>query len=165
MDPKDLMVLGTIINGIDNFTKLNKKTKIPSGELDSIIQRLKERGFIEIKEKKGWLGTKIEIRSNEKGQNEFSQRIHELEEDWNGMAELYKSGNTQQLKQIMDERKNFLPTMMFFGIIDVMMFSAMFSMMGLTMSNYLPTENIQDMSDGFGDSDFGDGGFDIDIGF
>ena len=59
--------------------------------------------------------------------------------------------------------------MMMFGIIDIMMFSMMFSIIGATMGNFIPAEDMQEMNDGaedMGESDMGDdGGFDIDIGF
>ena len=87
------------------------------------------------------------------------------------MSMIYKSGDKQKLQQYMDDNKTFLPTMMFFGIMDMMMFSMMFSMMGMAMSDFVPTESIPDGIDGIDGSesmdggDFGDGGFDIDIGF
>ena len=86
------------------------------------------------------------------------------------MSAIYQTGNKQKLKQYMDDNRSFLPTMMFFGIMDMMMFSMMFSMMGMAMSDYVPAESIasgmeggDSMDDGAGD--MGDGGFDIDIGF
>ena len=89
------------------------------------------------------------------------------------MSLLYKSGDKQKLKQYMDDNKSFLPTMMFFGVMDMMMFGMMFGMMGMMMSDYVPQENIPegmggDGMDGDGmdgGSDFSDGGFDFDIGF
>jgi len=51
--------------------------------------------------------------------------------------------------------------MMFFGIMDMVMFSMMFSMMGMAMSDYVTPENMPDMDDGSMD----DEGFDFDIGF
>ncbi len=68
----------------------------------------------------------------------------------------------------MDDNKSFLPTMMFFGIMDIMMFSMMFSMMGMMMSDYVPQESIPEGLEGDGmdgGSDMSDGGFDFDIGF
>jgi hypothetical protein len=44
---------------------------------------------------------------------------------------------------------------------DMMMFSMMFSMMGITMSNYVPLENIPEGVDG----GTGEGEFDMDVGF
>lgn len=87
------------------------------------------------------------------------------------MATIYKTGDKEKLKQEMDENKSFLPTMMFFGVMDMMMFSMMFSMMGMAMSDYVPAESMPEggepgMDDGSTDGGMDDGGgFDFDIGF
>ena len=167
-EPKDLIVLGAIKRGAKKFDKIQKMTQIEPDELNSILEKLEERELIEIKEKKGWLGAKIEITATDKGSREVDERIHELQDRWNQMSLIYKSGDKEKLKQQMDDNKSLLPTMMFFGIMDMMMFSMMFSMMGMAMSEYVPAESMPDAEmDGsdMGDSDMGDGGFDIDIGF
>jgi hypothetical protein len=51
-----------------------------------------------------------------------------------------------------------------------MMFSMMFSMMGVAMSSYIPAEDMSQFDGGgagddLGDAGMDDGGFDIDIGF
>ena len=167
---KDLIVLGAINNGARQFNKISKMTKIKPEELNNILEKLENRGFITIQEKKGWLGKKIELNVTEKGNREVKERVHELEEKWVSMRNAYESGDKQKLQQIMKDEKSFLPTMMFFGVIDIMMFSMMFSMMGMAMSNYIPTEDMSQFDDGttgdgLGDSGMDDGGFDIDIGF
>jgi len=170
-EPKDLIVLGAIKNGITKFDKIKKTTQIDPEELNTILEKLEERGFITVNEKKGWFGIKVEIVATDKGKREVEERVHELQEKWNQMSLIYKTGDKEKLKQYMDDNKSFLPTMMFFGIMDMMMFSMMFSMMGMMMTDFVPQESIPD---GMGDSvgaeadgggDFGDGGFDIDIGF
>lgn len=76
----------------------------------------------------------------------------------------------------MDDNKSFLPTIMFLGIIDMIMFSTMLGFMGMVMSSYIPESQMPvdtsttdaGTSTDVGDtgSDMGDGsGFDIDIGF
>ena len=68
----------------------------------------------------------------------------------------------------MEENKSLLKTMMFFGVMDMLMFGMMFSMMGIGMSNYVPAESMPDggMDDGgMDDGGMDDGGFDFDIGF
>ena len=167
---KDLIVLGAINNGSRQFNKISKVTKIKPEELNNILEKLENRGFITIHEKKGWLGKKIELNVTEKGNREIEERVHELEGKWTSMRNAYESGDKQKLQQIMKDEKSFLPTMMFFGVIDIMMFSMMFSMMGMAMSNYIPTEDMSQFDDGstgdgLGDSGMDDGGFDIDIGF
>jgi len=172
MEPesKDLIVLGAIKNGIRKFDKIRKTTQIEADELDSILERLENRGFIEVEKKKGWLGTKIEITTTEKGSKEVDERVHELQDKWNQMSLIYKEGDKEKLKQQMDENKSLLPTMMFFGVMDMVMFSMMFSMMGMAMSDYIPADSMPETGEGIDGSgmDNGgmdDGGFDIDIGF
>ena len=167
-EPKDVIVLGAVKNGNRKFDKIQKITKIDGEELNSILEKLEDRGLINIEEKKGWLGKKIEINVTEKGVREIEERVHELQEKWNQMSALYKTGDKQKLQQYMDDNKSFLPMMMFFGVMDIMMFSMMFSMMGMAMSDYVPAESIPDGlegGEGMDGGDMGDGGFDIDIGF
>ena len=165
-EAKDLIVLGAINNGARQFNKISKVTKIKPKELNDILEKLENRGFIIIHEKKGWLGKKIEMNVTEKGNREINERVHELHGKWETMKNTYKTGDKQKLQQIMKDEKSFLPTMMFFGIIDIMMFS----MMGMAMSSYIPVEDMSQFDDGTGGDGLGetgmdDGGFDIDIGF
>ena len=169
-EAKDLIVLGAINNGARQFNKISKVTKIKPEELNNILEKLENHGFITIHEKKGWLGKKIELDVTEKGNREIGERVHELQGKWESMKNAYESGDKQKLQQVMKDEKSFLPTMMFFGVIDIMMFSMMFSMMGMAMSSYIPAEDMSQFNDGmandgFGDSGMDDGGFDIDIGF
>ena len=167
---RDLIILGAINNGVNQFNKISKVTKIDPEELDDILEKLEDRGLITVQEKKGWLGKKIELTVTEKGSMEIEERVSELQGKWDNMKNAYESGDKQQLQQIMKDEKSFLPTMMFFGIIDVMMFGMMFGMMGMAMSSYIPSEDMSQFNDGTAGDDLGgsgmdDGGFDFDIGF
>ena len=168
-EPKDMIVLGTIKGGAKDFDKIRRVAKLEPEELNKILEKLEERGLIKVEEKKGWLGKKIEIKTTEKGDSEIEHRIHELESNWGEMVALYKSGDKNKLNQYMDDNKSILPMMMFFGIMDIMMFSMMFSMIGAQMNDYVPADQIPEGTDAGGEGDFsgdGDGGgFDFDIGF
>jgi len=165
-EPKDVIVLGAIKQGIKKFEEIQKITQIEPEELNSILEQLEDRGFIQTKEKKGWFGIKIEITVTEKGVNEVEQRVHELQTKWNQMAMLYKTGDKEKLEQEMENNKGIIPSLMFFGIMDMMMFSMMFSMMGMAMSDYVPPENMPDTgNDSMDGGDMDGGGFDFDIGF
>ena len=165
-EPKDLIVLGAIKHGIKKFDKIQKMTKIEPEELNLILEQLEKRRLIQAKEKKGLFGMKVEITVTENGSNEVDERIHELQTKWNQMSLLYKTGDKDKLKQEMENNKSFIPSMMFFGIMDMMMFSMMFSMMGMAMTDYVAPENIPDTGDGsMDDGGMDDGGFDFDIGF
>jgi len=153
-------VLGTIQARIKKFDKIQKITLIEPEELNSILEQLENGEFIRVEEKNGLFGKKIEIAVTEKGSKEVDKQVHELQTKWNQMSTLYKTQNKEELKQHMDENKSFFPMMIFFGVMDMMMFSMMFSMIGMTMSNYVPAENMPEGED----RDRGKGEFDMDVG-
>jgi DNA-binding HxlR family transcriptional regulator len=45
-ESKDLIVLGAIMRGVSKFDKIKKTTQIDAKELNSILEKLEERGFI-----------------------------------------------------------------------------------------------------------------------
>ena len=176
-EPKDIMVLGAIKHGIKKFDKIQRTTGVDPKELNSILEQLEKRGFITVRQKKGWLGTKIEIHITDEGSREVDERVHEMQAKWGQMSALYSKGDKKGLKQYMDDNRSFLPMMMFFGVMDMMMFSMMFSMMGASMTDYVPPESMPEGADAGADAGGGDGGgagdsggmdgggFDFDIGF
>ena len=170
-EQKDLTVIGEIKKGVKKFDKIQKMTKTETEELNLILEQLEKRGFIQAVEKKGLFGMKVEITVTDKGSNEVDERLHELQTKWNQMSLLYKTEDKDRLKQEMENNKSIIPSMMFFGIMDMMMFSMMFSMMGMAMTDYVAPENMPDGGDpgmddgGMDDGGMDDGGFDFDIGF
>jgi DNA-binding HxlR family transcriptional regulator len=172
-EPKDVIVLGSIRRGKKKFSNIQNETKITAEELNSILEDLEKKGYIRVEEKKGWFGKKIELKITENGSNELDKKIIEIQSKWQEMKSIYETGDKQKLQQKMEENKSILPSMMFFGMMDMMMFSMMFSMMGIGMSDYISQENMDDagmddagMDDaGMDDAGMDDGGFDFDIGF
>ena len=167
-EPKDVIVLGSIRRGKKKFSNIQNETRISPEELNSILEQLENYGFINVEEKKGWFGKKIELKITDKGSEQLDKKIVEIQNKWKEMQSIYESGDKQKLQQKMEENKSFLPTMMFFGVMDMMMFSMMFSMMGIGMSNFVGSENMpaESMDDGgMDDGGMDDGGFDFDIGF
>ena len=167
-EPKDVIVLGSIRRGKKKFSNIQNETRINPEELNSILEQLEKNGFINVEEKKGLFGKKIELKITEKGSDQLDKKIVEIQNKWKEMQSIYESGDKQKLQQKMEENKSFLPTMMFFGVMDMMMFSMMFSMMGIGMSNFVGSENMpaESMDDGgMDDGGMDDGGFDFDIGF
>ena len=167
-EPKEIIVLGAIKHGIKKFERIQKITQIEDKELNLILEQLENKGLIQVEEKKGLLGKKIEINVTDKGSNEVDEQIHELQIKWNQMSALYKTKDKENLKQCMDDNKSFFPTMIFFGVMDMMMFSMMFSMMGMTMSNYVPAESMPESGDDMNsdyEAETNDEEFDFDVGF
>jgi DNA-binding HxlR family transcriptional regulator len=162
-EPKDVIVLGSIRRGKNKFSNIQSETKITVDELNLILEQLEKKNFIIVEEKKGWLGKKIELKITDEGSVELDRKIIQIQDKWKEMQSLYQSGDKQKLQQKMEENKSLLPTMMFFGMMDMVMFSMMFSMMGVGMSDYVSQENIPD--GGMDDGGMEDGGFDFDIGF
>ena len=162
-EPKDVIVLGSIRRGEKKFSNIQNETKISPDELNSILEELENKNFIKVEESKGWFGKKIELKITDEGSRELDKKIIEIQCKWEEMQSLYQSGDKQKLQQKMEENKSFLPSMMFFGLIDMMMFSMMFSMMGIGMSDYMSQENMPDES--MDDDGMDDDGFDFDIGF
>ena len=173
-EPKDVIILSAISKGAKKFDKIERVTKIFGQELNDVMERLEKNSLITVIEKKGFFGPKKEIALTEKGHRELEERKFELQKNWNQMVTMWKSGDKQKLQQYMDNNKSFLPSMMFLGIMDILMFSTMLSFMGMAMSSYIPESQIPAGADtatdtgdtGDAGSDVGDGGgFDIDIGF
>ena len=175
-EPKDVIVLEAISKGAKKFDKIEKMTRIQGKEINDILEKLDKNGLITVVEKKGFFSTKKEIILTQKGQRDLQERKFELKKNWDQMVTMWKGGDKQKLQQYMDNNKSFLPTMMFLGITDIIMFSTMMSFMGMAMSSYIPADQMPDQIDSGTDaSDTGDagsdmggdggGGFDIDIGF
>ena len=166
---KETVVLGIISRGISKFDKISQESNVEPKNLELILQKLEDSELIRVDERKSWKGTKIEIKPTEKGYKEFERQLRVLQEKWVQLKNCYKSGNKQELEQKLKEDKSFLPSMMMFGIIDMMMFSMMFSMIGSSIGSFIPVNDMGRIDDSVGDmggSDMGDdGGFDIDIGF
>ena len=169
-EPTDVMVLSAISQGAKKLDKIRKKTRIEGNELDGLIERLESKGLITNIEKKGFFGPKKEISLTDRGVKELEERRFEMQKNWDQMVTLWKSGDKEKLEQHIDNNRSILPTMMFMGIMDMMMFSSMMSFMGLAMTSFMPDQYMYDSSsadmghdDGghdMGHSDYGSGGFD-----
>ncbi len=137
-EPTDVIALSAISQGSKKFDKIRKKTGIEGDKLGSLLGRLENKGFIIFVEKKGFFGPKKEIMLTEKGKKELDERKFELQQNWNNMVTLWKSVDKQKLQQYMDNNRSIIPSMVFLGIMDMMMFSSMMSFMGLAMASCTP---------------------------
>lgn len=167
-EPKDVMVLQAISRGENNERKIAKSTKLTAFEVASIVERLIMRGLIERTEKKGLLGTKTILKITNKGVQELQTRKYELEERWQKMVLLAKQGDKEQFEQAVEMNRSWLPAMMFLGIIDMMLWMSMLSMMGMTMNSAMPegyTDAGEAGAEADAGSDYGNFGDLGDIGF
>ena len=109
---KETVVLGAISRGVTKFDKISQETNVEPKDLEAILQKLENSGLIRVDEKKGLLGTKIEINPTEDGYREFERQLKILQEKWNQLEITYKSGNKQELEQKLKEDKSFLPVIL-----------------------------------------------------
>jgi len=70
-ETKDMLVLGEINSGRNNFKKLLKVTGLERDELIPILDDLEERGLIRVEQKSGLLGPTVELYVTDKGFQEY----------------------------------------------------------------------------------------------
>ena len=67
----DMLVLGQIIAGAKTFESIQKFTKLTDTKLDSILQDLERDGLMQVKQRQGPFGSKIELLPTQKGLRAF----------------------------------------------------------------------------------------------
>jgi DNA-binding MarR family transcriptional regulator len=160
-EPNDVIILSAISQGAKKLDKIVKKTKIEGQEVNSLLERLEEKGLITIIEKKGLFGSKKEIVLTEKGNKELEERKFELQKNWEQMVAMWKGGDKQKLQQHMEQNRSIIPSMMFLGIMDMMMFSTMMGFMGMAMTSFVPDQYMDGSHDMAGGHDGGQSGQDF----
>lgn len=71
-ESKEMMVLGQIVRDVKTFGEIKRKTKLSSEELNFILESLENRGLMTVVEKKGPLGSKVQLLPTPKGYREYS---------------------------------------------------------------------------------------------
>ncbi len=67
----DMLVLGELNRGTKNFNSIQRNLGIDGKTLDKTLQNLEEQGLMEVKNKQGLLGPKIELILTNKGFKKF----------------------------------------------------------------------------------------------
>jgi len=70
-ETKDMLVLGEINRGANNFGKIQKITGLERDELISILDDLEKKGLMKVEEKSGPFGPKVELYATDKGFKEY----------------------------------------------------------------------------------------------
>ena len=65
------LVLAELNRGSKTFGMIQRNTKLETEELDSILEELETKGLLQVKERQGFFGTKIELFPTEKGFKEY----------------------------------------------------------------------------------------------
>lgn len=67
----DMLVLGELNRGVKNFNSIQRNLGIDTEKLDETLQSLENQGLMEVQNKQGIFGPKIELIPTEKGFKKF----------------------------------------------------------------------------------------------
>lgn len=135
-NPTHFIVLDAIGRGINDIDKIAKTTKLPREEVELIINDLSSQRLIikEEKKRRFFGGKKVETKVTETGLRMLNSKKQELEEQAQQLRQWQSNGNTTQLQGFMNSNRSWIPFMLFSGIMDVLFFTSMMSMMGMAMN-------------------------------
>ena len=135
-NPNHFIVLDAVSKGTKDIDNLVKTTRLPREEVHLIINDLTSQRLIIKEEKKRIFfgGKKIEIKVTETGVRVLNTKKQELQEQTKQLREWHNNGNTTQLQTFMDSNRTWMPFLLFSGIIDILFFTSMMSMMGMALN-------------------------------
>jgi hypothetical protein len=157
-NPTHFIVLDAIGRGIKDIDRIAKTTRLPREEVELIVNDLSSQRLIikEEKKRRFFGGKKVETKVTETGLRILNSKKQELEEQAQQLRQWQGNGNTTQLQSYMNSNRSWIPFMLFSGIMDVLFFTSMMSMMGMAMN---PMESQMTAESGGGggaaDSDTG----------
>ena len=133
--PNHFIVLDAISRGMSSIDKISKVAKLSKTEIELIVNDLVFQRLITSNEKRGFLGRKkIELKITETGMDLLGNKKKELQDKVQEMQQYYDNGNRTQLESLMDSNRAWMPMMLFSGIMNILFFTSMMSLMGLAMS-------------------------------
>ena len=135
-NPNHFIVLYAVSKGTKDIDNLVKTTRLPREEVHLIINDLTSQRLIikEEKKRRFFGGKKIEIKVTETGVRVLNTKKQELQEQTKQLREWHNNGNTTQLQTFMDSNRTWMPFLLFSGIIDILFFTSMMSMMGMALN-------------------------------
>jgi uncharacterized membrane protein YgcG len=160
--PNHFMVLDAISRGMKTVDKIAKVTRLDRAEVELILNDLVQQRLVVGAEKKKFFGgTKVEFSISHTGVQMLNAKKIELQKQAQQIQQWYQNGQTQQIQGYMDNNRMWMPLMLFSGIMNIMFFASMMSMMGMAMS---PAESGQaadaGAADGGAGAEGGEGGAD-----
>ena len=135
-NPTHFIVLDAIGRGIKDIDRIAKTTRLPREEVELIVNDLSSQRLIikEEKKRRFFGGKKVETKVTETGLRILNSKKQELEEQAQQLRQWQGNGNTTQLQSYMNSNRSWIPFMLFSGIMDVLFFTSMMSMMGMAMN-------------------------------
>ncbi len=158
-NPRHFIVLDAIARGMKSVDKIANAARLPREEVELIINDLSmQRLIIKEMKKRRFFGTsKLEINVTDTGLRMLNSKKQELHQQAEQLRQWKRSGDTTQLQSYMnsDNNRSWVPFMLFAGIMDILFFTSIMSMMGMALD---PMERAGASEADTGGGDFG--GFD-----
>ena len=156
--PHHFIVLDAIARGIKSIDKIAKATRLSKEEVELVVNDLSLQRLIlkEEKKRRFFGGNKLEIKVTETGQKMLNSKKQELQQQAEQLRQWNKNGDTAQLQRYMnsDNNRSWVPFMLFSGIMDLLFFTSMMSMMGMALN---PMESQMAADSGGGGAEGGAG--------
>jgi len=137
-NPSHFMVLDAIARGIKEVDRIAEATRLPREEVEIVVNDLSLQRLVTKEEKKRRFfgGKKIELKITDTGMRMLNSKKQELQQEAEQLTQWQRNGNTTQLQRYMDSDNNrsWIPFMLLSGIIDVLFFTSMMSMMGMALN-------------------------------
>ena len=133
--PNHFIVLDAISRGMNNIDKISREAKLTKSDVELIVKDLVFQRLVISNEKRGFLGRKkIELKITETGTSLLDNKKKELQDKVQKMHQYYNNGDKSQLDSFMVSNRAWMPMMLFAGIIDILFFTSMMSLMGLALN-------------------------------
>jgi hypothetical protein len=133
--PNHFIVLDAISRGMNNVDKISRVSKLNKSEVELIVNDLVFQRLVMMNEKRGFFGRKKnELKITETGMSLLGNKKKELQEKVQQMQQYYNKGDKSQLDSFMVSNRSWVPMMLFAGIMDILFFTSMMSLMGLALN-------------------------------
>jgi hypothetical protein len=133
--PNHFIVLDAISRGMNNIDKISRVAKLSKSEVELIVNDLVFQRLVISNEKRGFLGRKkIELKITETGTSLLDNKKKELQDKVQKMQQYYNNGDKSQLDSFMVSNRSWMPMMLFAGIMDILFFTSMMSLLGLALN-------------------------------
>jgi hypothetical protein len=120
---------------MNNIDKISRVAKLSKSEVELIVNDLVFQRLVISNEKRGFLGRKkIELKITETGTSLLDNKKKELQDKVQKMHQYYNNGDKSQLDSFMVSNRSWMPMMLFAGIMDILFFTSMMSLLGLALN-------------------------------
>jgi hypothetical protein len=137
-NPRHFIVLDAIARGMKEVSDIAKATRLPREEVELIINDLLlKRSIIKEEKKRRFFGSKkLEIKATDAGVRMLNSKKQELQQQAEQLRQWQRNGNTTQLQSYIesDYKRSWIPFMLISGIMNVLFFTSMMSMMGMALN-------------------------------